>query len=134
MSDKRHYDTDKLHKDYKEVYNLMMKVTMYGVGGALVYFFIFIVYLGGFSHTKSEDYVSTFNERYPQDYKGLKLPEFGGPAAPEPKHHGEEAHAAPEAHAAAPAATDVTPSEAPAAAETTVSATEAVAPATEQTH
>jgi hypothetical protein len=93
MSDKRHYNTDDLHKDYKQAYGLMMKVTMFGVVGALVYFFVFIVYLGGWGHTPSTDYAETFNDRYPQDYKGLKLPEFGGPAAPEPKHHGDDAHA-----------------------------------------
>lgn len=128
MSDKRHYNTDDLHKDYKQAYGLMMKVTMFGVVGALIYFFVFIVYLGGWGHTPSSDYAKTFNDRYPQDYKGLKLPEFGGPAAPEPKHHGEDTHDkghggathADAEHEALPAEVSAT---APAAAETTVSTT-----------
>ena len=90
---KLHYDKDALHEDYRQTYGLLMKALIVGVGGALLYFLVYVVYLGGWSHTPSTDYALKFNDRYPQDYKGLKLPEFGGPAAPEPAHH--EAHSSP---------------------------------------
>ncbi len=81
-----HYDKQALLQDYQSTFNIFMKALMVGVGGALVYFFIFVVYLGGWSHTKSADYAKEFNGRYPQDYTGLKLPEFGGPAHPPAGH------------------------------------------------
>ena len=83
-----HYDEAALHADYRQVFGWLMKTLFIGVFGALVYFFVFMVYLGGWSHTPSTDYAKAFNERYPIDYKGLKLPEFGGPTSPPAPHHG----------------------------------------------
>lgn len=83
-----HYDEAALHADYRQVFGWLMKTLFIGVFGALVYFFVFMVYLGGWSHTPSTDYAKEFNERYPIDYKGLKIPEFGGPTTPPAPHHG----------------------------------------------
>lgn len=86
-----HYSKEALLKDYQQTYGIFMKALTVGVIGALVYFFVFITYLGGWSHTKADDYAKEFNSRYPQDYSGLKLPEFGGPAHP-PAHSGAQGH------------------------------------------
>lgn len=100
----RHYDVEALHEDYRQTFGLLIKALIIGVGGALLYFLVYVVYLGGWSHTPSTDYAKQFNERYPVDYKGLKLPEFGGPEAPEPAHHAaEESHAPAVAHGVAAA-------------------------------
>jgi hypothetical protein len=59
---------------------MFMLALAVGVGGALVYFFGMVVYLGGWSHTKAEGFVKEFPtiaQEY--GYKGLKLPEYTDP-------------------------------------------------------
>ena len=85
---KLHYDETALHADYTKVFGWMMTALLVGIGGAVAYFFVLMVYLGGWSHEPTTDYAKVFNERYPIDYKGLKLPIYGGPAEPVAKEEG----------------------------------------------
>jgi len=77
---KLHYSKKELHADYTQTYNVFMKMLAIGIGGALVYFFILIVYLGGWGHTRGDDYVREFGERIQYDYKGLRLPQYDDPS------------------------------------------------------
>ncbi|PIZ31649.1 MAG: hypothetical protein COY40_01475 [Alphaproteobacteria bacterium CG_4_10_14_0_8_um_filter_53_9] len=81
------YNKEALHEDYRQTFSLLMKAIIYGIGGVLLYFLIYVVYLGGWAHTPTSDYAAKFLDRYPVDYDGLKTPAFGGPAEPEPAHH-----------------------------------------------
>lgn len=80
---KLHYNKKALLDDYQATYGIFMKTLMIGIGGALVYFFIFVVYLGGWSHTPAADYVHTFGSRIQYDYSGQKLPMYEDPAKAE---------------------------------------------------
>lgn len=84
---KRHYNLKALHTEYKNAFTLMMKVSVVGILGAVVYFMVLIVYLGASGHTPTADYATQFLDRYPIDYTGLKTPIYGGPATPQPAHH-----------------------------------------------
>lgn len=88
-TDKRHYDTDKLLEEYRGTFSMFMNVLAVAVGGAVLFFFVFIFYLGGWSHTKAEPFVKDFGGRIEYEYHGTKLPMFGGPEKPETAHHGE---------------------------------------------
>lgn len=83
MADKLHYDKDALLADYRATFAMFIKALAIAVGGVLVYFFILIVYLGGWSHTKAEPFIKQFGSRVEYEYTGTKLPQFGGPAQPE---------------------------------------------------
>lgn len=87
-SDKLHYDKEALLAEYRSTFSMFITALALAVGGAVLFFFVFIVYLGGWSHTKAEPFVEQFGSRIEYEYKGTKLPEFGGPAEPE-THHGE---------------------------------------------
>ena len=69
-----HYSRDDLHADYTQTYGVFMKMLAIGIGGALVYFFAMIIYLGALGHTPGDDYVREFGSRIQYDYKGLRLP------------------------------------------------------------
>ncbi len=84
---KRHYSLKALHEEYKTSFSLMMKVSVVGVVGAVLYFMVLIVFLGAKGHTPIEDYAKQFLDRYPVDYVGLKTPAYGGSAEPTPAHH-----------------------------------------------
>ncbi|PZP39075.1 MAG: hypothetical protein DI585_05270 [Pseudomonas fluorescens] len=75
-----HYNRDELHADYTRTYGIFMKMLAIGIGGALVYFFIMIIYLGAFGHTPGNDYVREFGTRIQYDYKGLRLPQYDDPS------------------------------------------------------
>ncbi|RYG59800.1 MAG: hypothetical protein EON60_09300 [Alphaproteobacteria bacterium] len=75
-----HYNKDDLHADYTQTYGVFMKMLAIGIGGALVYFFIMIVYLGAIGHTPGDDYVREFGSRIQYDYKGLRLPQYDDPS------------------------------------------------------
>lgn len=77
---KLHYNKKELLADYTQTYSVFMKMLAIGIGGALVYFFILIVYLGGWGHTRGTDYVREFGDRIQYDYKGLRLPEYDDPS------------------------------------------------------
>jgi hypothetical protein len=83
----RHYDTEALVEEYRKTFGVFIAALFICVAGALVYFFVFVVYLGGWSHTKGEDFVKDFGSRIEYEYHGTKLPQFGGPAEPEPAKH-----------------------------------------------
>lgn len=74
-----HYDKAALLNEYDDTYNMFMKALAFIIGGVLVYFFIFVVYLGGISHTKHTPFVKHFGDRidYSVEYEGLKLPIYG---------------------------------------------------------
>ena len=82
---KLHYNKEELHADYTQTYGIFMKMLAVGIGGALVYFFILIVYLGGWGHTPGDDYVREFGDRIQYDYKGLRLPQYDDPSLVQPK-------------------------------------------------
>jgi putative flippase GtrA len=80
---KLHYNKNALLADYNQTFTMFMKVLMVGIGGALVYFLVFVVYLGGTGHTPSTTYVQAFGSRITTDYKGTKLPMFEDPSKAE---------------------------------------------------
>ena len=80
-----HYSRDDLHADYTQTYTVFMKMLTIGIGGALVYFFTMIIYLGAFGHTPGDDYVREFGSRIQYDYKGLRLPQYDDPSLVAPK-------------------------------------------------
>ncbi len=75
-----HYNKDDVLADYTATYGIFMKMLVIGIGGALVYFFIMIVYLGAIGHTPGDDYVREFGTRIQYDYKGLRLPQYDDPS------------------------------------------------------
>ncbi|RYG59912.1 MAG: hypothetical protein EON60_08990 [Alphaproteobacteria bacterium] len=75
-----HYNKDDLHADYTQTYGMFLKMLAIGIAGALVYFFIMIVYLGAIGHTPGDDYVREFGSRIQYDYKGLRLPQYDDPS------------------------------------------------------
>ena len=75
---KLHYDKDTLLKDYSQVFTVMIKALMVIVFLVLLYLFVFIVYLGGWSHTPTEPFVEQFGDRISIDYEGKKLPLYEG--------------------------------------------------------
>ncbi len=85
MADKLHYDMQAVEKDYTATYRMFMKAGAIGIVGAVLYFFALAVYLGGWSHTHSDDFVRDFatDGRVEIDYKGTKLPMFENPALAE---------------------------------------------------
>ncbi len=84
LHEKLHYNKAALHADYTQTYAVFMKMLIIGIGGALVYFFILITYLGGPGHTRGTDYVREFGTRIQYDYKGLRLPEYDDPSLVHP--------------------------------------------------
>ena len=78
-SDKLHYDKAQVLKEYLGTYNVAMMITGGFILFILLYFFVFIVYLGGFSHNKHKPFVEHFGNRidYGLEYDGLKLPIYG---------------------------------------------------------
>ncbi len=75
-----HYSREDLHADYTQTYGVFMKMLAIGIGGALVYFFAMIIYLGAIGHTPGDDYVREFGSRIQYDYKGLRLPQYDDPS------------------------------------------------------
>lgn len=74
-----HYDKEALLREYDGTYDMFMKALAFIIGGVLIYFFVFVVYLGGTSHTKHAPFVEKFGDRidYSGEYEGLKLPIYG---------------------------------------------------------
>jgi hypothetical protein len=95
-----HYDKEALLAEYRSTFSMFIRALMVAVGGAIIVFFVFIVYLGGIGHTPPKPFVDEFGGRIEYEYKGTKLPMFGGPDKPEPAHHGAEEHPAPAGEAA----------------------------------
>jgi hypothetical protein len=77
-----HYDMAEVERDYRRTYSMLMKAAAVGVVGAVLYFFALAIYLGGFSHTHSDDFVRDFvaDGRIELEYDGTKLPMFENPA------------------------------------------------------
>lgn len=71
-----HYNKKALITEYDKTYAIFMGMLGFVIGGVLLYFFIFVVYLGGVSHTPHKDFVEKFSDRidYGLEYDGLKLP------------------------------------------------------------
>lgn len=70
---KLHYDKEALLAEYEATHGLMGKALFILVGGALLYFFIMITFLGN-TNTKHEDFVKQFGDRITIEYEGKKLP------------------------------------------------------------
>ena len=80
---KLHYDKEKLLKDYSATFSLMLKGMAIFLAIIVVYFLIFVFFLGK-SHTPHEDFYNDFtSEKQPFgsrieiDYSGTKLPMYG---------------------------------------------------------
>ena len=73
-----HYDKAALLKEYNSTFDIMMKATVFSIGGVLVYFFIMVTFLGGVSHEKTNSFVEKFSDRIDlgSGYDGLKLPMY----------------------------------------------------------
>lgn len=73
---KRHYDEDALLEDYNKTFDISMQATIWSIAGILLFFILFIVYLGGVSHTKHKPKYDTFKDRFVIEYDGQKLPYY----------------------------------------------------------
>jgi hypothetical protein len=82
MTNKLHYNMHEVEKDYTATYGMFMKAGAIGIVGAVIYFFALAVYLGGWGHTHSDEFVRDFaaDGRIELDYKGTKLPMYENPA------------------------------------------------------
>lgn len=82
-----HYDKEALIAEYSKTYAVFIAALFACVAGVLLYFFVFVVYLGAKGHTPPEDFAKEFGSRIEYEYHGLKSPLFGGPAQPEEAKH-----------------------------------------------
>jgi hypothetical protein len=82
-----HYNKEDLLHDYRATFSLLVKALAIGVGGAILYFFGMILYLGAYGQTKADEYVREFPDFAQQyEYKGTKLPEFADPTTYNAEH------------------------------------------------
>ena len=72
---KLHYDKKKLHKEYEKTYGVAMQATGILIAMAVIYFFIFVVYLGGRGHEPYQPFVDQFKDRFEIEYDGLRVPD-----------------------------------------------------------
>ena len=70
---KLHYNKADVIQEYERTYHIMGIALAALVGGALVYFFAMMVYLGH-SNTNHTDFHKQFSDRIDIDYSGTKLP------------------------------------------------------------
>ncbi|MBI1308439.1 MAG: hypothetical protein GC129_01075 [Proteobacteria bacterium] len=77
---KLHYNKEKLESHYTSTFSRFMKALAIGVGGAVLYFFGVITFLGGWGHTHTQPYVQEFGDRIDYQYSGTKLPMYQNPA------------------------------------------------------
>jgi len=75
-----HYDKNKVLKGYQQTFSMFMKALIIGVGGAVIYFFGVLIYLGLYGHTHTDSYVQEFGSRIQYEYKGTKLPMYEDPS------------------------------------------------------
>jgi hypothetical protein len=80
-----HYDKEALLAGYRSTFGILIKALFICVGLVLVYFFLFVVYLGMYGQNPAAPMVKEFGDRIQYEYKGTKLPMFGGPEHPEKK-------------------------------------------------
>lgn len=73
-----HYDKVALLKEYSGTFDMMMKATVISIGCVLLYFFMMVTFLGGFSHEKTNSFAEHFGDRIDigANYDGLKLPMY----------------------------------------------------------
>lgn len=73
-----HYDKEVVVAGYTRTYKIMMLATAISVGFIFLYFMVFVVYLGGFSHSKHDPFYEKFNDRIDLsiDYDGKPLPKY----------------------------------------------------------
>lgn len=73
-----HYDKEMVVGEYSRTYKIMMLATAASVGFIFLYFIVFVVYLGGVSHTKHGPFYEKFNDRIDLsvDYDGKPLPKY----------------------------------------------------------
>lgn len=72
---KLHYNKEELIAEYEATHGIMGKVLFVMIGGALLYFFIMITFLGN-TNTKHEDFMKQFGDRITIEYDGKKLPAY----------------------------------------------------------
>lgn len=75
-----HYNKEELLEGYRGTFSMFMKTLMIGVGGAVLYFFFVILYLGAYGHSHTDNYIKEFGTRIQYDYKGTKLPMYEDPS------------------------------------------------------
>ena len=73
-----HYDKTALLQEYTGTFDMMMKATVISIGAVLLYFFVMITFLGGFSMSKTNDFHEKFSDRIDlgSNYDGTKLPMY----------------------------------------------------------
>lgn len=75
---KLHYNKEKVLKDYSNTFKIMMAATAISIGFIFLYFMVFVVYLGGVSHSKHDPFYEKFNDRIDLSgsYDGQPLPVY----------------------------------------------------------
>lgn len=73
-----HYDKEMVVEGYSNTYKYMMLATAVSVGLIFMYFMVFVVYLGGVSHTKHDPFYEKFSDRIDLSvgYEGKPLPQY----------------------------------------------------------
>mgnify|MGYP005838430551 CR=1 FL=1 len=73
-----HYDKEQVVEGYSRTYKIMMLATALSVGVIFLYFMVFVVYLGGVSHSKHGPFYEKFNDRIDLStgYDGQPLPQY----------------------------------------------------------
>lgn len=73
-----HYDKEQVVRGYSQTYKIMMLATALSVGFIFLYFMVFIVYLGGVSHSKHDPFYEKFSGRIDLStgYDGTPLPQY----------------------------------------------------------
>ena len=71
---KLHYDKEALLEDYNHVFSYIMKAMAIFLGVTILYFLVYIVYLGEASHTPPGPFVEQFGDRVDIEYAGKKIP------------------------------------------------------------
>lgn len=86
MADKLHYNKEALLAGYRGTYSWFIPTLAAAIACALLFFFGILVYLGFYGQTPTTPFVNKFADRITIEYKGTRLPMYGGPATPDAKH------------------------------------------------
>lgn len=87
MADKLHYNKQALVEGYRSTFGWFIPALAGSIACALAFFFWVMVYGGAHGHTPGKPFVDDFSDRITIEYKGTRLPMYGGPATPEQGKH-----------------------------------------------
>lgn len=73
-----HYNKQAVVEGYSKTFQMVMVATGVSVGFIFLYFMVFVVYLGGASHSKHDPFYEKFNDRIDlsSGYDGQPLPQY----------------------------------------------------------